>query len=205
MNDPYKLLGVSPDATDEEVKKAYRKLAMKYHPDNYVDNPLADLAEERMKEINEAYETIQKERASGSRSSYSGSRSSYSGSGSSSYSGSGSSYNSSFAEVRQCINQGNMARAEQILNSTPSEKRNAEWNFLMGCVLVRRGNYFDAQKYIETACYMDPNNLEYRNLQNQLRRQGGYSSNPYAYGSGDNCDMCDICSMLMCLNCLCGR
>lgn len=200
MNDPYKVLDISPNATDEEVKKAYRKLAMKYHPDNYVDNPLADLAEEKMKEINEAYETIQKERASGSRSSYSGSSSSsYSGS---SYSN--SSYGNYFAEVRQCINQGNIARAEQILNSTPSEKRNAEWNFLMGCVLVRKGNYFDAKRYIDTACYMDPNNAEYRNIQNQLNRQGSYSGNPYSYSNtNDGCDMCDICSMLMCLNCLC--
>ena len=65
MNDPYKVLGVSRDATDEEIKKAYRDLARKYHPDNYVNNPLADLVEEKMKEINEAYDTIQKERASG--------------------------------------------------------------------------------------------------------------------------------------------
>ena len=59
MNDPYKVLNVSPSASDEEVKKAYRDLARKYHPDNYHDNPLADLAQEKMKEINEAYEEIQ--------------------------------------------------------------------------------------------------------------------------------------------------
>ena len=57
MRDPYQVLGVPSTATDDEVKKAYRDLARKYHPDNYHDNPLADLAQERMKEINEAYET----------------------------------------------------------------------------------------------------------------------------------------------------
>ena len=62
MNDPYKVLNVSPSASDEEVKKAYRDLARKYHPDNYHDNPLADLAQEKMKEINEAYETVQSQR-----------------------------------------------------------------------------------------------------------------------------------------------
>jgi len=71
MNDPYKVLGVSRDATDEEIKKAYRELARKYHPDNYVNNPLADLVQEKMKEINEAYDEIQRSRAS-SRSSSSG-------------------------------------------------------------------------------------------------------------------------------------
>ena len=50
MNDPYQVLGISENASDEEVKRAYRELARKYHPDNYHDNPLADLAQEKMKE-----------------------------------------------------------------------------------------------------------------------------------------------------------
>ena len=63
MNDPYKILGVPESASDEEVKKAYLKLARKYHPDNYHENPLADLAQEKMKEINAAYEEVQKSRS----------------------------------------------------------------------------------------------------------------------------------------------
>ena len=58
MNDPYQILNIPPTATDEEVKRAYRDLARKYHPDNYHDNPLADLAQEKMKEINEAYDPL---------------------------------------------------------------------------------------------------------------------------------------------------
>ena len=65
MNDPYQILGVSESASDEEVKKAYRELARKYHPDNYHDNPLADLAQEKMKEINAAYEEITRKRSGG--------------------------------------------------------------------------------------------------------------------------------------------
>ena len=62
MTDPYKVLGVSPNASDDEIKAAYRQLAKKYHPDNYANNPLADLAEEKMREINEAYDMIQSKR-----------------------------------------------------------------------------------------------------------------------------------------------
>ena len=58
MKDPYETLGVSKNASQDEIKKAYRKLAKKYHPDNYANNPLADLAAEKFKEINEAYEAL---------------------------------------------------------------------------------------------------------------------------------------------------
>ncbi|MBQ7334836.1 MAG: J domain-containing protein, partial [Clostridia bacterium] len=66
MKDPYTILGVSRDASDEDIKKAYRALARKYHPDNYAGSDLADVAEEKMKEINEAYDAIVKMRTSGS-------------------------------------------------------------------------------------------------------------------------------------------
>ena len=56
--DYYKILGVDKSASQDDVKKAYKKLARKYHPDNYANNPLADLAQEKMKEINEAYATL---------------------------------------------------------------------------------------------------------------------------------------------------
>ena len=83
MNDPYQILGVPETASDEEVKRAYRELARKYHPDNYHDNPLADLAQEKMKDINAAYEQITKMRSgakSGGHSS-AGTSGSYSGYG----------------------------------------------------------------------------------------------------------------------------
>ncbi len=207
MTDPYQVLGVSPNASDEEIKKAYRQLAMKYHPDNYADNPLSDLAEEKMKTINEAYDQIQKERQSGtSHSSYGSSQSSGYGSygGSSSYSSS-----SDFSEVRYKINNRDYAGAETILNRTPLEKRGAEWNFLMGCLCYNQNNVFDAQKYINQAVYMDPNNAEYRAMQSRISNSGAYA-NPFgraSYGTdqygGAGCDMCDVCTMLMCLDCLC--
>ena len=62
INNPYEVLGVSPSASDDEIKKAYRDLTRKYHPDANVDNPLADLAEEKFKEVQEAYDMIMKER-----------------------------------------------------------------------------------------------------------------------------------------------
>ena len=193
MKDPYSVLGIPRTATDEEIKKAYRDLARKYHPDNYQNSSLADLASEKMKEINEAYDTIQRERMG---------KGSSSGS---SYSSNNGSSGSSFAEVRVLINSGRYAEAENILDSTPSAGRNAEWNFLKGCVCLRRGWYSDAQKYIETACYMDPENAEYRAARDRISNTASEFGRAFRTSGGDGgaCSVCDICSGLMCVDCLC--
>ena len=65
MIDPYSILGISRDASDEEVKKAYRKMSRKYHPDANIDNPNKEQAEEKFKQVQQAYEQIMKEREQG--------------------------------------------------------------------------------------------------------------------------------------------
>ena len=195
MNDPYQVLGVSRNATDDEIKKAYRDLVRKYHPDNYHNNPLLDLAQEKMKEVNEAYDQITKMRASGSNSSsnnYSGYTGSY---------GSGNS-NDTFAKARSAINAGNFQFAEQLLNSAPV--RNAEWNYLMSLVYYRKGWLDEAYRFCQNAVNMDPGNMEYRQAFNQMNA-GGRAYNPAPYHNQGGCDMCDICTALMCMNMCCGN
>ena len=194
MNDPYKTLGVSPDASDDEIKKAYRALARKYHPDKYRDSDLADLASEKMKEVNAAYEEIKQLRESGGRGQTSGG--SYAGASS-------SSGNPRYNEIRRLINAGNDRQAEELLNQIPMADRGAEWNFLMGCVFVKRGFFVDAQRFFDTACSMDPYNNEYRAAQERLRsRANGYGGGYNTTQSG-GCSGCDICSSLLCADCCC--
>lgn len=188
MTDPYKVLGVSPHATDDEVKDAYRRLARKYHPDNYVNNPLSDLATEKMKEINEAYDEIQRQRKGGGsgygQQSYGGYQQSYGGSG-------------QFADIRRLINLNRLADAEELLDGVASGSRGAEWNYLKGIVNYRKGWLDNAVTYLNTACSMDPANMEYRQALNQLtQRQQGY-----AQAGGTS--MCEVCASLYCANACC--
>ena len=192
MKDPYMTLGVSRDATDDEIKKAYRALARKYHPDNYAGSDLADVAEEKMKEINEAYDMIGKMRSAGGGGSYTG------GSSSQGYT------SGNYAEIRYRINEGRFSDAEILLDAIPASQRGAEWNFLKGCVMMQRGYYFDAQKYIETACYLDPTNMEYRQVKQRMRATASSYDSPYrttSYGSA--CSGTDCCTSLICADCLC--
>jgi DnaJ-class molecular chaperone with C-terminal Zn finger domain len=189
MSDPYTTLGISPDASDDEVKRAYRELAKKYHPDSYVNNPLSHLAEEKMKEINEAYDTVVKQRQSGG---------GYTAPGSPYESGGGRSI---LARAREQIAKGEYSGAELLIDSVQSSGRNAEWNYLKGIVLIHRGWYIDAQSYLANACKMDPFNTEYRDALNQLQNRtggagGGSMNNP-------GCSGCDMCTSLICADCLC--
>lgn len=216
MSDPYQVLGVSSTASDEEIKKAYRQLARKYHPDNYHDNPLADLAQERMKEINEAYEMIQEQRrgrtsgghaTAGNPSGYgAGYGTGYStGYGAGGYANYGYAGNQEFLRVRMAIQQGNLNLAEELLNA--SSNHGAEWNFLKGSVCYRRGWMDEAKRYIQTAVQLEPNNPEYlRALDMVEGRSGTYR--PDGYGNihtascDSNCMRC--CTTWMCCNLLGG-
>ena len=204
MNDPYQILGVSENASDEEIKKAYRELARKYHPDNYHDNPLADLAQEKMKEINAAYEEITKQRASGGGRGGS-SANPYGGAGGygAGYGGYGGyqqysqhSSSSVLQQVRIAIQTGNLSRAEALLANYSDH--NAEWNFLRGAVCYRRGWMDEAKRYYETACRMDPGNPEYRQALEFMR-----TGTRQAYRPGGGQFGTDACGGNICLPLCC--
>lgn len=197
MSDPYKVLGVSPDATEEEIKKAYRELTKKYYPDNYANSPLEDLASEKMQEINVAYDEIMKMRKNGRKSGYAGD-----------YSSSGSYYSSArssnYSDVRTLIRKNRIADAEQILEGVPYSSRDAEWYFLRGTIYYKKGWTEEAYNNWTTATEMDPGNGEYRTALNALHRQrsgafGGYNVNNAPMG----CSGCDVCSGLLCADCCC--
>ena len=193
MTDPYKVLGISPGASDDEVKEAYRRLARKYHPDNYVNNPLSDLATEKMKEINEAYDEIQRQRKGGT--SAGGYRQSYSSGG---YRQSYSSGSSQFADIRRLINLNRLGDAEELLDGIAAGQRNAEWNYLKGIVNYRKGWLDNAVTYLGNACNMEPGNMEYRSTLNRLlQQQNGYT------GQSAGSSVCEVCASLYCANLCC--
>lgn len=205
MKDPYQILNIPSTASDEEVKKAYRDLARKYHPDNYHDNPLADLAQEKMKEINEAYDTIQKMRGTGhgagggQQGSYSARQPGY-GSYGGGYSGYGSAYagDSRYREIRAAIRRGDLNTAEHLLSILSDH--NGEWNFLKGVVCQRRGWLDEARRYYETACQLSPDNPEYIQALERLENsEAGYRPQGFeVFSTGNN-----MCARLACAYCLC--
>jgi hypothetical protein len=200
MKDPYSVLGVSPDASDEQIKTAYRELARKYHPDNYTDdNPLKELAEEKMQEINAAYDEISKMRAGKKR-------------GDKNKKNRDSEYTGSaygiYAEIRRLINSRRFRDAERELFAIPNSDRTAEWHYLISIVLMQQNRINDAMRELEIACDMDPTNLEYQRAKEMFNSTArGYGS---TYIHTDNLrprssadDACNCCANLICLDCLC--
>ena len=202
---PYDVLGVSPNASDDEIKRAYRDLTRKYHPDANVNNPLADLAEEKFKEVQEAYDTIMRERASGGTGGQSSGSDSYSYGGSS-----GGTYDNMQADPRlqAAANYINSRRYREALNTLDQvPERSALWYYLSGCANAGIGNNILARDHAAQAVNMEPNNMQYRQLLNQLdfssRR---YQSSPYGAGygpGGSSCGTGNMCCDLWIADQLC--
>ena len=189
---PYEVLGVSEDADEETIKKAYRELVKKYHPDKYVNNPLADLAGEKIKEINKAYDMIMNKKtpkntgAQGAGQSY----------GQQSYSG-----QVSFENVRILISQSRIREALNMLESLP---RTAEWYYLSGRVRMQVGWYDQAISFFQTAVNMEPDNEEYRSaLENVCSRNRTYTTTTTTTSTTGCCTPCDCCTACMCADCVC--
>ena len=195
MNDPYEVLGVSPNASEEEIKNAYRELVKKYHPDKYVDNPLADLAEEKLREVNEAYDEIMNGRM--------GSGGGFGSAGG----GAGGQYRgdhaAEFQAIRRDLDAGDLAAAEMKLRSIPI--KNAEWIFLDGMLDYKRGWYDNALSKIQQAMSMDPMNEEYKRAYNSLMMSAqGYRTQAYGRGYTSNEDLlCTACQCYLCADCCC--
>ena len=209
MKDPYQILGIPPTATDEEVKEAYRRLAKKYHPDNYTaDNPLADLATEKMQEVNEAYDAIKNERIDAKMKA--GTNRQNAGSGGAGRTGGDPNdpHYAAYCEARRCLNSRRVSAADNILSRIPENERSAEWHFLKSVVLMHRGWMNDAMRELETACGMDPDNREYQEAKEMFNRSAsGYGSTYYNEGSyrreSAGCCDADFCTTLCLANLLC--
>ena len=211
MRDPYSVLEIDRNATDDEVKKAYRNMCRKYHPDK---NPGNKAAEDMFKVVQEAYDQIMDERKNGYSSG--GATGGYSygygaGSGAGGYgygygaSGGQQTYTGSEASYYQAAaNYINSRHYREALNTLSNVRdRNAQWYYLSALANAGLGNNYVAQEQAQTAASMEPGNFAYVNLVNSLRGGGfGYQNMNRTYGSNTMFDD-NFCLKLCMLNMLC--
>lgn len=211
MQDPYSVLGVSPSATEDEIKKAYRALAKKYHPD--VNQGSAE-AERRMKEVNEAYSAVMKMRREGTSSSYGGASSGYGSQwgfgGYGNYNRAEDPYegNTHMQAARNFIRSGRYQEAMRLLEDIP--ERGAEWYFLSAQANLGLGNRIVALNYAQQAVSMNPNSFEYRALLDRIEGNAQfYRTNGQAEGFAMPAAICSnpilsCCALNLLCNCCCG-
>ncbi len=210
MRDPYQVLGVSRDASEEEIKKAYKALSRRYHPDANINNPNKDQAEEMFKEIQQAYQQIMKERTEGYRYQGNGGYGSSYGSGTSggsSYGGFGDfgdffggfggfggfygngNTSTGYEEDNHLRAAGNYVRngyykeARTVLDAMPESGRSARWYYYSALAHAGLGNQVTAMEHAKRASSMEPDNHDYSNLVYRFENGGSwYRQKQYTYG-----------------------
>jgi molecular chaperone DnaJ len=224
MNDPYQILGVTRNATEEEIKKAYRNLSRKYHPDANINNPNKDAAEAKFKEVQQAYQQVMKEKTEGysTQGSYGNSNSSGWGN-TDNYGGFGDFWNfggfnygnnrtNDYEEpvylkaAANYINNGYYQEALNVLKDVTD--RNSKWYYLSGLANLGLGNNVTALEFAKTALQMEPNNAQYQMLVNRLQTGGTWyqqRQNPYGRPVAGGNDFCmKICIANVMCNLCCG-
>ena len=190
---PYEVLGVSRNASLDEIKKAYRELSRKYHPDSYVGNPLSSLAEEKFEQVQEAYDAIMKEK-----------NGDYNYASNYNNNGYNNGDSGEMAEVYNLLGRRSYSQALRLLDSMPN--RNAKWYYYSAIAQVGLGNNLRGMEYARMAVSMEPNNIEYQNLVNRLSFQSnryGEVRNVYRGGRSGFDDASDLCCKLWLADSLC--
>lgn len=202
MMDPYQVLGVSRNASDDEIKKAYRSLSRRYHPDANVNNPNKDQAEEKFKQIQQAYDQIMKEKQQGT-SDYGGTYGNGygggyyggfgSGFGGNYYGGQSSSYHEESSKLHAAANyiqHGYYNEALNVLNDIPFNERQGRWYYYSAMANQGVGNTATALEHIRRAVELEPSNIRYRQFQENLEyggtwytTRGSVYERPYSGGS----------------------
>lgn len=211
MNDPYSILGVSRNASDREIKKAYREKSREYHPDSYQDDARKQWAENKFREVQEAYNQIVEERSGRGRSSYGG------------YGGNSTNYSEEDQHLMAAMNYIRARRyneAIHVLNGI--SERSARWYYLSSCANLGLGNNVVALDYAKKACEMDPGNPEFTQYYQRLQQgggmggfgspfgggYGGYGGSYGGYGGygnygGSSCGTGNLCCDLWCADTMC--
>lgn len=215
IQDPYKVLGVSPSDSDEDIQKAYRKLVKKYHPDV---NPGNIEAEQKMREVNAAYDQIRNIREG--KASYNqstgqtytnqnngGPYGSFSwedifGPGFGGYQQQQQEATTELTAARNYIRSAHYQEALNVLNSVEFSQRNARWFYFHSQANYGLGNRIEALNSAEEAVKLEPNNMEYQQLLNRMKNPGT-TYKQYGGGSPIVCGTSNICLDICIANALC--
>lgn len=199
MNNPYEILGVYENASDEEIKNAYREKARAIQTADYSNSPLSDIADRKMKELDDAYDAVMAQRRSGSSYSSQNNYGTYTD----------TSYNSSYTpptyqEIREKIRRNEIDAAQILLDNIPETSRIAEWYYLQGMIQQKKGWTNAAYENYTRAYQMDSSNPEYSRAYQMMnnQRSGGYRT-ATGRNADSECSFCNICQGLICADCCC--